>query len=66
MTEIPPWVGAAMTDAKRRRNFDDDSELGAAPEKQTNKPAPGLLTPKLLPVTPKIKVARRFRPLLPY
>jgi hypothetical protein len=53
MTDIPPYIEEAILDAERH-NFGRDSELGAAPGKRTNKPAPGLSPP----VTPKTTVAR--------
>ena len=53
VTDIPPWIEDAMLDAKRRRDFGHDSELGAPRGQRSGSPAPGLSPPAV----PKIKVA---------
>ena len=54
MEPLPPYIEDAIRDAKYRRNFGRDSELGAPAGQRSRKPLPPL-TP---PVEPKTTVAR--------
>jgi len=55
---LPLYLADAIYDAKYRRHFGDDSELGAPAGVRSRKPPPKLLAAELSTTKPKVTVTR--------